>query len=80
MMEKIMLSMGFDSEEEIELWYGSAKEKLDSAFMDRIGKDGGNIPKHREQYELEMKKLIARYQEEYGKLLGKMKRTSKKKR
>jgi hypothetical protein len=80
MMEKTSKSMGFDSEEEIELWYGSEKEKLDNSFMDRIGKDSDNIPKHREQYDSEMKKLIARYQDEYDRLLAKMKRTSKKKR
>ncbi|MFH0870691.1 MAG: hypothetical protein V1866_06585 [archaeon] len=71
--------MGFDSEEEIESWYGAEKEKLDNGFMDRIGKDSENIPKHKEQYDTELKKLIAKYQQEYGKLLIKMNRTSKKK-
>lgn len=71
--------MGFDSEEAIDLWYGAEKEKLDNGFMDRIDKDSENIPKHREQYDAEMKKLIARYQQEYDKLLTKMKRTNRNK-
>jgi len=71
--------MGFDSEEEIELWYGAEKDKLDNNFMNSIGKDSENILKHREQYDVEMKKLIARYQQEYDRLLIKIKRISKKK-
>jgi hypothetical protein len=56
--------MGFHTEEEIDLWYASEKENLDSRFMADIDRDAENIPKHREKYELAMKKLISKYQME----------------
>ncbi|MBW2990599.1 hypothetical protein KY348_02745 [Candidatus Woesearchaeota archaeon] len=61
--------MGFKSEEEIEEWYLTEKQGLEDEFMKKINKDKGNIPKHRERFDADMKRLIARYEAEHFKLM-----------
>ena len=61
--------MGFKSEEEIEEWFASEKERLETEFLNNITKDKNNIPKYREQFNAEMKRTIAKYEGEYNKIL-----------
>jgi hypothetical protein len=62
--------MGFHDEDEIENWYSEQKEKLEEQFMSSVaGKQDSASAK--EHYDESLKKLIARYQEEYERLLSK---------
>jgi len=63
--------MGFKTEEEIEEWFTIEKQRLETAFLNKINKDKENIPKYREEFNAELKRLIARYEAEYDKLLSK---------
>ena len=63
--------MGFKTEEEIEEWFTIEKQRLETAFLNKINKDKENIPKYREEFNTELKRLIARYEAEYDKLLSK---------
>jgi hypothetical protein len=61
--------MGFNDEDELEQWYSEEKEKLDATFMaEMVGKEDTSAEKKR--YTAALKKLIARYQSECGKLLS----------
>ena len=61
--------MGFKTEEEVEEWYNIEKEKLETEFLNQINKDKENIPKHREKFDADMKRLLAKYEEEYNKII-----------
>lgn len=61
--------MGFKTEEEVEEWYITEKEKLETEFLNKINKDKENIPKHREKYDADMKRLLAKYEAEYNKII-----------
>ena len=65
--------MNFKTEEEIEEWYAAEKEKLETEFLKSIKKDKEKIPKYREKFDADMKRLIAKYEAEHYKLLGKNK-------
>jgi len=65
--------MNFKTEEEIEEWYAAEKEKLETEFLKSINKDKEKIPKYREKFDADMKRLIAKYEAEHYKLLGKNK-------
>jgi len=65
--------MGFKSEEEIEEWFALEKERLEQEFLQSINKDKDNIPKHREKYSAEMKRLLAKYEAESFKMLERKK-------
>ncbi|HHE36508.1 MAG TPA: hypothetical protein ENL16_01690 [Candidatus Woesearchaeota archaeon] len=65
------MTMGFKTEEEIEEWFTIEKQRLETAFLNKINKDKENIPKYREEFNAELKRLIARYEAEYDKLLSK---------
>ena len=68
--------MGFDSEEEIDSWLLSEKEKLENDFLKSISKDKENIPKHREKYDAGMKRMLAKYENESIKLLASIRKKS----
>lgn len=72
-MEINIFYMSLKTEEEIEEWYAIEKEKLETEFLKSINKDKENIPKYREKFDAEMKRLIARYEAEHYKLMGKNK-------
>ena len=65
--------MGFKSEEEIEEWFTTEKQRLETEFLKNINKDKDNIPKYREKFDAEMKRLLAKYEAEHFKLLEKKK-------
>lgn len=66
--------MGFKSEEELEAWFAVEKERLSEEFLQRIDKDKTSIPKHRTKFDADMKKLIAKYNSDYEKLLAQQKK------
>ena len=70
--------MGFKSEEDLEIWYAAEKERLSEQFMNSLDKDKEKTPKYKERFNAEMKKLIAKYNSEYEKLLAYEKRKPKK--
>lgn len=70
--------MGFKTEEDLEAWFAVEKERLSDEFMQRIDKDKTNIPKHRAKFDAEMKKLLAKYNSDYERLLEQMKKMPKK--
>jgi len=72
------VSMGFKTEEEVEEWFTTEKQRLETEFLNKINKDKDNIPKHREKFDADMKRLIARYEAEYDKLLANRNITNKK--
>ena len=61
--------MGFKTEEEVEEWYITEKEKLETEFLNKINKDKENISKHREKFDADMKRLLAKYESEYNKII-----------
>lgn len=61
--------MKFNSEEEIDEWLTNEKEKIETEFLESINKDKDNIPKHREKFDAEMKRLLAKYEAEFNKLI-----------
>lgn len=63
--------MGFETEEEIEEWLATEKQRLENEFLERINKDKENIPKHREKFDAEMKRVLAKYEAEFNKFLEK---------
>jgi hypothetical protein len=62
--------MGFKSEEELEAWFATEKERLSEEFLKSINRDTANIPKHRERFDAELKRLLAKYNAGYEKLLA----------
>jgi len=68
-----MGSVGFTTEEEIDEWLTLEKERLEQEFLDNVNKDKEQIPKYRQRYDAEMKKLLARYEAESFRLLKKQK-------
>jgi hypothetical protein len=70
--------MGFKTEEDLEAWFAVEKERLSEEFMQRIEKDKDNIPKHRAKFDAEMKKLIAKYNSDYERLLALIRKSPKK--
>jgi len=66
--------MGFKSEEELEAWFAVEKERLSEEFLQRIDKDKTSIPKHRARFDAEIKKLIAKYNSDYERLLSRQKK------
>ena len=78
MTEKIIINMGFKTEEDLEAWFAVEKERLSEEFLQRIDKDKVNIPKHRAKFDAELKKLIVKYNSDYEKLLARMKKMPKK--
>jgi len=78
MMERKDYIMGFKTEEEVEEWFTIEKQRLETEFLNKINKDKDNIPEHREKYDAGMKRLIARYEAEYDKLLANRNITNKK--
>jgi hypothetical protein len=75
-MKKVR-SMGFKSEEELEAWFATEKERLSEEFLNNINRDKANIPKYKERFNAEIKRLLARYNAEYEKLLVKLKKRPK---
>ncbi len=61
--------MSFHSEEEIEEWFAAEKQRLETEFLNRINKNKEHIPKYREKYNAEMKRLLAKYEVESLKLI-----------
>ncbi|HJX06069.1 MAG TPA: hypothetical protein VJ461_05125 [Candidatus Nanoarchaeia archaeon] len=65
--------MGFKSEEDIEVWFALEKERLEQEFLQSINKDKEKIPKYKEKYNAEMKRLLAKYEAESLKMLERRK-------
>ncbi len=63
--------MRFKTEEEIEAWIEIEKEKLENEFLKSISKNSDKIPKYREKFDADMKRLLAKYETEYNKILEK---------
>lgn len=61
--------MGFKTEEEVEEWYNLEKQKLEENYLNKINKDKENIPKYRERFDADMKRLLAKYKEVYNKII-----------
>ena len=62
--------MGFQTEEEIDEWLSREKERLDADFLSGIDKDAEDTPKLKAKYDSEMKKLLEKYELEFGKILA----------
>ena len=61
--------MKFKTEEEVDEWFAAEKEKLENEFLEKITKDKDNIPKYREKYDADMKRLLAKYEEEANRVI-----------
>jgi hypothetical protein len=70
--------MGFKTEEDLEAWFAVEKERLSEEFLQRIEKDKASIPKHRARFDAEMKRLIAKYNSDYERLLSRQKKKPQK--
>jgi hypothetical protein len=70
--------MGFKTEEDLEAWFAVEKERLSEEFLQSIDKDKTSIPKHRARFDAEMKRIIAKYNSDYEKLLARIKKNPKK--
>jgi len=79
MLDCAALLMGFSTEEQADLWYAEEKEKLDLVFMSQIEKNKDDDPKHKEAYDIALKKLIAKYQTECERIVDSMNASNKKK-
>lgn len=69
--------MGFTTEEEIDEWLTLEKERLEQEFLDNVNKDKEQIPKYRQKYDAEMKKLLARFESESFRMLERQKKIKK---
>jgi flagellar capping protein FliD len=70
--------MAFKSEEDLEVWFATEKERLSEEFTANIDKDKTNIPKYKEKFNAQIKKLLEKYNAEYEKFLEQMKKMPKK--
>jgi len=61
--------MGFKTEEDLDLWFAAEKERLSEQFIKSIDDNKDNIPKHKEKFDAEMKRLLAKYTAGYEKFL-----------
>jgi len=59
----------FQDEDELEQWYADEKERLDAAFAREIEGKQGDTSHAKEKYSGGLKKLIAKYQDEYARLI-----------
>jgi hypothetical protein len=75
---KKSIGMAYKSEEDLELWFAIEKERLSDEFLKGIDQNKDNIPRFRARFDAEMKKLIAKYNSEYYKLLAYLKKNPKK--
>jgi hypothetical protein len=72
------IGMAYKSEEDLELWYAAEKERLSEEFLKGIDQNKDNTPSFKAKFDAEMKKLIAKYNAEYYKLLAYLKKNPKK--
>ena len=63
--------MKFTTEEGIDEWFANEKQKLEEEFLKKINKDNKNIPKYREKFDADLKRLLAKYEVEFNKFLDK---------
>ena len=63
--------MRFQSEDELEQWYSDQKERLDESFGKAILGKHDRVPREKERYSAELKKLTQKYQDEYNRLIDK---------
>lgn len=69
--------MGLKTEEDLDTWFTVEKERISEEFMNSITKDRDHTPKYKARFDAEMKKLLAKYNKEYSKILSRIKTKKK---